>query len=161
MADAFTKILEEYWPQVTDEGINNIAQCFDQTSETFVSDSRNLLTAVEEMVRDDIAENGGSYKDFKRRADFEFRALSIVFGASLAISLDEVYKELPVKLSEGYHLWLTFHMMNDMLGIVRETEIYKNSEGSRTVVESMQSYVDSVRQTYLSVAKEEQESDLP
>ena len=161
MADAFTKILEEYWPQVTDEGIDNIAQQFDQTSETFVSDSRNLLSLVEETVRDDIADNGGSYKDFKRRADFEFRALSIVFGASHAISMDNVYKELPVKLSEGYHLFLTFHFLYDMLGIVKETEIYKNSEGSKTVIDSVQNYVDSIRKTYLHAAKNEFEADLP
>lgn len=155
----FTKILEEYWPQVSDVGIESIASHFDNTSETFLSDARNLLTLIEETVRDDISENGGTYKDFKRRADFEFRALAIIFGATLSMSMTKVYEELPAKLSEGYHLYVALHFLYDMLGTIKETPIYTNSETVRVLVDSNTMYLDKIKKELQGAAKSVDEDE--
>ncbi len=148
----FKERLAQYWPQLTDEGLETIADSYINTAQMMMADVRNLQCVVDEAIRDDLA-NNGAYREYKRKLDFEYRTLFLTYLSGLAINMDQLHEELPAKMTEGYHVYILMAAVMDFIDAMRTTKSYEESEGGRIFIDAVKSYVEQVNKQYVDYAK--------
>jgi len=133
----FNKVLSKYWSAVSDEGIEQMAQRFDQSVQVMADDVRNLMTNVEEIARDDIVERGGSYRDFERRLDFEYRLVNLQYLTGLAISLDQLHDDLEGKVNPQFLNLMLVRCFQDWCDALKTTKMYESTKGVLDILDGI------------------------
>lgn len=129
----FNEHLQKYWPSVSDQGLEEMSNRFTQALQIMTDDTRNLMTNVEEIARDDIVENGGSYRDFERRLDFEYRLINFQYMSGLAVSLDMLYDDLGGKINPDFLNIMIVTCFKDWCDAIKTTKMFK-SQGVKDIV---------------------------
>lgn len=130
----FNQHLQKYWPSVSDQGLEEMSNRFTQALQIMTDDTRNLMTNVEEIARDDIVENGGSYRDFERRLDFEYRLINLQYMSGLAVSLDMLYDDLGGKINPDFLNIMVVTCFKDWCDALKTTKMYENSQSVQDII---------------------------